>query len=350
MSFEEFEEFIGYDMINKSNETDKYFILTYKPKQNNDEKQEKIKKLNEMGYFLDVEKEFKDGIIRIFGNYFVKQNKNKCKIIYGNKKYKLKEYFNEIDKNYNYKTKEIKIKLIGINNIINFKKMFYGCLYLSSVSESNNINIHQYIYKSNNTIHDNNPYSSLLEDIKEKDNNGRNNSNNLDFDYELTEGNKELIDFYCGYTLSSLEKKSSKSKINSNYLDNLFYKMENLYLQNISFMFSGCVSLKSLPDLSKWNTSNVTNMEFMFCGCNSLISLPDISKWDISNVTSISNLFSYCDSLKFLPDISNWNTSNAKELNSLFTFCSSLISLPDISKWNTSRAIKMQCIFMNVIH
>ena len=62
MSFEEFEEFIGYDMINKSNETDKYFILTYKPKQNNDEKQEKIKKLNEMGYFLDVEKEFKDGI------------------------------------------------------------------------------------------------------------------------------------------------------------------------------------------------------------------------------------------------------------------------------------------------
>ena len=64
--------------------------------------------------------------------------KKKCKIIYNNKKYKLKEYFDEIDKYYNPKIKEIKIKLIGINRITNMKEMFYGCVHLTSLSESKN--------------------------------------------------------------------------------------------------------------------------------------------------------------------------------------------------------------------
>ena len=51
-------------------------------------------------------------------------------------------------------------------------------------------------------------------------------------------------------------------------------------------MFDFCNSLKSLPDISKWNTSNAKNMTYVFggivCGCESLTSLPDISKWDTS--------------------------------------------------------------------
>ena len=39
----------------------------------------------------------------------------------------------------------------------------------------------------------------------------------------------------------------------------------------MSSMFSGCNSLISLPDLSKWNTSNVENMSHMFSGCVNLI-------------------------------------------------------------------------------
>ena len=49
-------------------------------------------------------------------------------------------------------------------------------------------------------------------------------------------------------------------------------------------MFSYCESLISLPDISKWNTTNVTNMNHMFYFCNSLKSLPDISKWNTTNV------------------------------------------------------------------
>ena len=49
-------------------------------------------------------------------------------------------------------------------------------------------------------------------------------------------------------------------------------------------MFRDCNSLVSLPDISKWNTANVTSMSYMFSNCSSLVSLPDISKWNTANV------------------------------------------------------------------
>ena len=60
-------------------------------------------------------------------------------------------------------------------------------------------------------------------------------------------------------------------------------------------MFGGCKSLNSLPDISKWNTKNVTNMSCMFYYCESLNSLPDISKWNTKNVTDMSDTPKHCD-------------------------------------------------------
>ena len=45
-------------------------------------------------------------------------------------------------------------------------------------------------------------------------------------------------------------------------------------ISNMSWMFSGCNSLSSLPDISKWNTSNVNNMSGMFYGCNESLNIP----------------------------------------------------------------------------
>ena len=56
-------------------------------------------------------------------------------------------------------------------------------------------------------------------------------------------------------------------------------------------LLSGCSSLKSLPDISKWDTNNVTNMSLLFSECSSLQSLPDISKWNIKNIVNINNIF-----------------------------------------------------------
>ena len=39
-------------------------------------------------------------------------------------------------------------------------------------------------------------------------------------------------------------------------------------------MFSGCSSLNSLPDISKWDIKNVTNMSWMFLEANKNIVVP----------------------------------------------------------------------------
>ena len=47
---------------------------------------------------------------------------------------------------------------------------------------------------------------------------------------------------------------------------------------------------------------------------------------------NMSNMFRYCSSLKSLPNISKWNTKNVKDMTGMFSNCSSLKSLPNISE------------------
>ena len=75
--------------------------------------------------------------IRIFGENFVKNNKNTCYIIYESEKYELTEYF----KINNWrKDKILEIKLIGINNIINASHMFDECKQLYLLPDISNWN------------------------------------------------------------------------------------------------------------------------------------------------------------------------------------------------------------------
>ena len=43
-------------------------------------------------------------------------------------------------------------------------------------------------------------------------------------------------------------------------------------------MFSECSELSSLPDISKWNTNNVTDYEDIFDQCVKLSKIPNIFK------------------------------------------------------------------------
>ena len=62
-------------------------------------------------------------------------------------------------------------------------------------------------------------------------------------------------------------------------------------------IFSNCYSLKSLPDISKWNISQNKKVVDMFYYCKLLVSLPDISKWDMSKVKYINTDIKDCSSL-----------------------------------------------------
>ena len=66
-------------------------------------------------------------------------------------------------------------------------------------------------------------------------------------------------------------------------------------------IFSNCKSLISIPDISKWNISNIKIMDRMFENCSSLKSLPDLSKWDISKVESMKDMFKGCSDLLKIP-------------------------------------------------
>ena len=208
-----------------------------------------------------------DRRIKIFDYKFVENNKVKCLIICEEDEFELTEYF-EV-KNY-INNNILKIKLIGINNIINMEDMFYKCYSLKSLSDISK-------WKTNNV----NNMSGMF------------------------------------YGCRSLESLSDISKWNTSNVTN----MES--------MFRLCSSLKSLPDISNWNTTNVTNMEYMFYDCCSLESLPDISNWITSKVTNMEFMFYNCHSLKSLPDLSKWNIGNAANMENMFRLCFSLSSLPD---------------------
>ena len=66
----------------------------------------------------------------------------------------------------------------------------------------------------------------------------------------------------------------------------------------------------------------------MFYNCCLLTSLPDLSKWDTSNVMNMGNLFNNCSSLTKLFDMSGWKTGNIRYKKNIFDGCINLITTP----------------------
>jgi surface protein len=132
-----------------------------------------------------------DTKVKIFGEHFVKTNRNNCRIICDKKEYNLMEYF-DIE-NYNNDKNILELELKINENLTDMSYMFDNCntlLYLSSNYNTNEVNNMSYMFKDCLSL-------SSLPDISEWD--------------------------------------------TSN-------------VTNISRMFSNCVNLQSLPDISKWNT------------------------------------------------------------------------------------------------
>ena len=257
--------------------------------------------------------------IRIFGDEFVKNNKDKCKIIINGKEKELCSHIN------------INLKQINDNEI-----------YVIKLKEFNNITNMSGMFKSE--LEDEIPLLSITNISK------WNTKNVIDMS-DMFYGCSSLL------SLPDISKLNTQNVINMN---NLLYgcssikslpdisKWNTQKVTNMAGMFSDCSSLSSLPDISKWDTKNVTNMKSMFSGCLSLPSLPDISKWNTQNIIDMSYMFYECSSISSLPDISNWNTQNVNNMSYMFYECSSLLSLPDISKWNTQNVNDISGMFEGI--
>ena len=136
---------------------------------------------------------------------------------------------------------------------------------------------------------------NIIYDIKEE------NYINI-FGSEFVKNNKDICKMIIDDKEYKISEKYNVKNYNNNKLQINLKGINNI--TDMSYMFYGCESLSSLPDISKWNTNNVTNMSYMFYGCSSLSSLPDISKWNINKVTNMSYMFYECSSLSSLPHIS----------------------------------------------
>ena len=192
----------------------------------------------EIIYRVDESNEDK---VRIFGKKFIENNKDKCKIKYNNEIYELKEYFNDIDNNYNNKDM-IKFKVEIFDEISDLSYMFHVCKSLTTLSGISNL------------------VTSNVKDINSM--------------------------FKQCHSLISLEDIS---------------KWDTSNVKDMKYLFGACNSLISLPDVSNWDMKNVKDMNSMFAFCPTLISLPDITKWNISNCKRISNIFEECISCLNVP-------------------------------------------------
>ncbi len=126
------------------------------------------------------------------------------------------------------------------------------------------------------------------------------------FGSKFVENNKDKCTII--FNNKEMELKESlninNSEINNNQLKIILKGINKI--TDASCLFHCCTSLSSLPDIDKWDISNVVKMDYIFSGINESknISFSGISNWDTSNVKSLEEMFGSCRSLESLPDIS----------------------------------------------
>ena len=297
--------------------------------------------------------EFDKPNIKICGHEFVRNNKNKAKLIINNKKYHLTEFIDIINEDDDIK----KIKIILNKYIFNKNCMFKNCESLSGISINNNSDYEQ--IEDNSIFERNNDFN--LEDITLNVADTELYKDQYYYSFISDVTCSDFGDYYNATSFIGNYYKEIPDSNTYNAFDRMFYKcdtlthfsgLSHLFSQRIfslSQMFYNCKSLSSLPNISKWNTDNVTDMSFLFYNCSSLYSLPDISNWNTDNVINLNSMFLNCISLKSLPDISRWNTNNVKNMSKLFFNCSALNLLPDISRWDTSNVLDMSYMFFKCL-
>ena len=116
------------------------------------------------------------------------------------------------------------------------------------------------------------------------------------------------------------------------------------------YMFYSCSwNLKSIKNVGKWRTKNLTDMSCMFSSgysdftqASNLVEI-NLSNINTTNATDMSSMFWNCDALITL-DLSSFNTSNVTNMGHMFNGCNSLTEL-DLSNFDVSKVASMSCMF-----
>ena len=184
----------------------------------------------------------KNEIIKILGEKYVKNNKNKVKICINNKKYKLKSFLNVQE----IKSEKIKVIIIEYNEISNRSYMFSECNSLIYISQQDNDIIqnknedNKYIEEKDDFTEDANLYS-----ISEKSYHSYHSYHTFYSEITYTDEGFEFL----SRDLLQYYKQNIAKNINNSIFDMMFYK---------------CDSLKTIPNLSIYNNNNLFSASHMF--------------------------------------------------------------------------------------
>ena len=301
--------------------------------------------------------------LRIFGDEFVKKNKDKCELILYNEKKKERLVYDfvsnlEIKTAYNFKfnKKFFSIILKAKEDLTDLSSMFKDCIHLITVDKLSNINTEKVTTMASMFEGCENLLRLQFPEMKTS------SLKDMSFifkncaklpEMDLSGWNTSKVKTIKGIFLGckKLRKLKGINDLDFSNVNDMSYsfslcqslrKLDDLSGWNtgnvitMESMFEGCVLLNELPDISKWKTSKVKNMSSMFNSCASLRTLPNISEWDVSEVNNISCMFKGCESIKIFPNISNWNVSNVENMSSMFEDCRLLKKKPEIEQWKLS--------------
>ena len=113
--------------------------------------------------------------------------------------------------------------------------------------------------------------------------------------------------------------------------------LQTAYCTDMSRAFEYCLLLE--PDLSEWDTSNVTDMAYMLSDVRNFNS--DISNWEVSKVKNFSYLFRNHSVFNY--DISGWDVSQGTIFNYMFSG-TGLFNQP-LNDWDVGKATQMVGMF-----
>ena len=251
--------------------------------------------------------------IRIFGEDFIKKNRNNIFIIINNKKYENLELISNVRIIDNY----LEVILVENLEMTDLSCMFNGCKYLKDFSK----------YKRNKVLDFDN-----VKDISY-------------MFYGCTEIESLNIELFSPFkSIESMENLFCECRKLTEIIG--FEKFKTKNVKSMAGMFNGCENLITISGIEiEFKTNKVTNFDDMFCNCQKLKTIPGIENWNMAHAKSLEGMFKDCIYLTNLPDNVNWDLKNVKSMKEMFSGCASLTLLPNFSNINFNNLKNMNEMF-----
>lgn len=124
-----------------------------------------------------------------------------------------------------------------------------------------------------------------------------------------------------------------------------FDNLNSINTTDMSFLFSTCSNLTSVPSL---DTTNCVDMQYMFASCSHIVDWSFVSEWNTSKVINMSNMFRSCFGLTSMPIL---NMSSVTDASEMFENCTNMTNIaPNVigNKVQNAEGMFSGCIKLDI--